>query len=157
MTRTRELQRHWWDWLSTSERLLRWLNEQTRALIRRDVPTVESLQTNLDEMIAKMQQIDDRAVASVLKLAEELGVEPNLRGLSGALPKAEAQQIQGLANRIKAASQTIDTTMERNRRLIENELDFMHATAAIVMKAATESEGRFASQAATPVLVDQAA
>ena len=46
--KSRELQRQWWDWLSTGERLLRSLTEQTVALIKRDVSSVERIQPELD-------------------------------------------------------------------------------------------------------------
>ncbi|MBS1705331.1 MAG: flagellar export chaperone FlgN [Armatimonadetes bacterium] len=157
MTRTKELQKLWWDWLSTSERLLRMLGDQTRALVRRDVATIEAMQPDLDTMLARMRSIDESAVASARKLAEALGAEPNLRGLVGALPQAEAQQVQGLANRVAAAARTVDETIVRNRALIQNELEYIHGTAAIITKVATESQGKYAPKTKGAVLVDQAA
>ena len=44
----------------------------------------------LDAMLDRMKKIDEQAAASARRLADGLGVEPNLRGLVGALEKAEA-------------------------------------------------------------------
>jgi hypothetical protein len=53
--KTRELQTLWWDWLGTSERLLRSLHEQTAAVTLRDVARVERIQPELDQMLRRAQ------------------------------------------------------------------------------------------------------
>ncbi len=97
---TKNLETLLWDWLSTSERLLRSLHEQTAALTLRQIDRVERIQPELDGLLALMSDIDERAATSAKKLAGELGCEPNLRSLVGVLEKAEAQQIQAVANRV---------------------------------------------------------
>src|SRR5258708_39736313 len=104
--KTRELQALWWDWLGTSERLLRSLYEQTAALTLRDVSRVERIQPELDALMERMKVIDENAVACARTLAEEWETESNLRGLVRVLDKAEAQQLQGLANRVTVAART---------------------------------------------------
>lgn len=157
MTKTRELQTLWWDWLSTSERVLSTLKEQTTALVRRDVSSIERLQPELDTMLNRMKEIDDRAAASAIQLAGELGTEPNLRGLTEALPAAEAQQVQGLANRVKAVARNLQEALDRNRRLLDSELIYVNGTLALIAKSARENQGRFGSQVPSTVLVDHVA
>ncbi len=155
--KTRELQTLWWDWLSTSERLLRSLYEQTAALTLRDVARVERIQPELDAMMIRMRTLDEKAVAAAKGLAEELGVEPNLRSLVKALEKAEAQQLQGLANRITVVARNVQEIVDRNRKLVESEMTYLNGTITLIAKAAVQADGPFAARGQEAVLVDQAA
>gem|GEM_PF-599082 len=161
--KTRELQRLWWDWLGTSERLLRSLNEQTLALMGRDVTRIESLhrieslQPELETMMGRMRWIDDQAAACAAKLAEGMGVEPTLRGLTHVLPETEAQQLNTIANRVRTVASNVEEVLDRNRTLLENELTYVGGTLALIAKAVTEQQGRFGHQTAEPVLLDQVA
>jgi hypothetical protein len=156
---TKDLQRLWWDWLSTAERLTRSLHEQTAALTLRDSDRVARIQPELDTMLEHMREIDDAATACAMKLAEELGCEPNLRSLVRVLEKTEAQQAQQIANRVMVAARNVQHVIEKNRRLIENEMEFIHGTVALVAKVAQDTKDAYprkTSQRAA-VLVDQAA
>ncbi len=155
--KTRELQTLWWDWLGTSERLLRSLHEQTAAVTLRDVARVERIQPELDTLLERVKSIDESAAACARKLAEELGTEPNLRSLASALDKAEAQQLQGLANRVMVAARNLQEVFARNRTLIESELTYVNGTLTLIAKAAVEGKGKYAARGRTAVLVDQAA
>jgi hypothetical protein len=156
--KTRELQTLWWDWLGTSERLLRSLYEQTAALTLRDVARVERIQPEIDGMMSHLRDLDGKAVACATKLAEEMETEPSLRGLVCVLDKAEAQQLQGLGNRVTVAARNVQDVLSRNRTLIENEMTYINGTLTLIAKAAVESAGPFAKKSApTAVLVDQAA
>jgi hypothetical protein len=155
--KTRELQTLWWDWLSTSERLLRSLYEQTAALTLRDVARVERIQPELDALMQRIRDLDEQAVAHAKKLAEELDTEPSLRGLVSVLEKAEAQQLQGLGNRVTVAARNVQDVLKKNRSLVENEMVYINGTLTLIAKAAVESEGPFQRSKPGPVLVDQAA
>lgn len=155
---TKELQTLWWDWLGTAERLTQTLHQQTVALTLRRVEQVESLQPTLDALMEKMTEIDNKAAALALRLAEELGAEPNLRSLVNALEKAEAQQVQALANRVTVVGRNVQAIIDKNRALIENEIEFIQGTAAIVMReAADQSSGYGQTSTTRNVAVDQAA
>ncbi len=157
--RTRELQTIWWDWLSTSERLLRSLHEQTAAVTLRDVARVERIQPELDGLMDRMVQLDEDAVACARKLAGEIGTEPNLRSLVHALEKAEAQQLQGLANRVTVAARHVQEVIAKNRTLLESEMTYINGTLTLIAKAAVDirTPYRRKSNATSSVLVDQAA
>ncbi len=155
--KTRDLQQLWWDWLGTSERLLRSLYEQTAALTLRDVDRVERLQPELDSLLTRMQIIDEEAAASARKLAEEMGTEPNLRSLVGALEKGEGQQVQSIANRVTVAARNVQAVLDKNRALINNELTFATGTLALMAKAAGEQQGSFGGSSRAAVLVNQVA
>ncbi|HTQ09208.1 MAG TPA: flagellar export chaperone FlgN [Fimbriimonadaceae bacterium] len=155
--KTRELQTLWWDWLGTSERLLRSLHEQTAAVTLRDLARVERIQPELDALLERVRTIDGNAAACARKLAEELGTEPNLRSLACALDKAEARQLQGLANRVLVAARNLQEVFARNRALIENELIYVNGTLTLIAKAAAEGGGKFGVKGRTAVLVDHAA
>lgn len=156
--KTSELQTLWWDWLSTSERLLRSLHEQTAALTLRDVARVERIQPELDGLTQKMKEIDANAAACAMKLAGELGCEPHLRSLVLVLEKAEAQQLQSIANRVTVAARHVEQVFEKNRRLIANEMDYIHGTVALVAKAAQKPTSKYAAvRADTSILLNQAA
>lgn len=147
----------WWDWLSTAERLLRSLAEQTAALTLRDVARVERIQPELDLMLDRMRKIDERAAAATRELAEELGVQPVLRSLVAALKTTEAQQLDSLSKRVRTVGENVESALSKNRALIQNELTYVSGTLALIAKSAGEREGRFAARSAEPVLLDQVA
>lgn len=156
--RTRELQTLWWDWLSTSERLLRSLHEQTAALTLRDVARVERIQPELDQMLVRMQQIDDNATTCARKLAEDMGTELSLRGLVRVLEKAEAQQVQSIANRVTVAARNVQSVLAKNRALIENEMTYINGTLTLIAKTASEAQGPYKpGRDLAAVLVDRVA
>jgi hypothetical protein len=155
--KSRELQTLWWDWLGTSERLLRSLYEQTAALTLRDVARVERLQPELEALMGRMTEIDEQAVTSAKRLAEELGVEPNLRSLVDVLEKAEAQQLQGLANRVTVVARNIQEVIGKNKALLESEMTYINGTLTLIARAAVEPKAPYRSRRSQPVLVDQAA
>src|SRR5688572_28958398 len=155
--KTRELQTLWWDWLGTSERLLRSLHEQTAAVTLRDISRVERIQPELDALLERVRAIDEDAAACANKLAEELGTEAHIRSLALALGKAEAQQLQGLANRVTVAARNLQEVFAKNRALLENELSYVNGTLTLIARASNDSKGRFSTRGGTAVLVDQAA
>lgn len=156
--RTKELETLWWDWLSTAERLTRTLHEQTAALTLRQVERIEKLQPEMESLMQRMAEIDDRAAASARGLAEELGSEPNLRSLVGVLDKAEAQAVQALANRVIVAGRNIQEIIAKNKALIENELEYVNGTLALVAREATETKTAYPKKRRqATMLVDQAA
>jgi len=155
--RTRELQKLWWDWLGTSERLLRSLHEQTAALTLRDAPRVERIQPELDKMVGSMKEIDEAAVACAKKLAEELGAEPNLRSLVRVLEKTEAQQLQALANRVTVAARNVQAVIDKNQTLIHNEMSYIGGTLSLMARAAGDMQGPFKKGGRAAILIDQAA
>ncbi len=144
--KTKELETLWWDWLSTSERLLRSLHEQTAALTLRQVERVENIQPELDSLMARMTEIDDLAVTTAKELAEEVGCEPNLRSLVAVLEKAEAQQLQNIANRVIVAGRNVQDIIAKNKALIENELAFVNGTMALVAREAVTQQSEYTGQ-----------
>ncbi|HRJ26788.1 MAG TPA: flagellar export chaperone FlgN [Fimbriimonadaceae bacterium] len=156
--KTKQLQTLWWDWLSTSERLLRSLHEQTAALTLRDVQRVERLQPELDQLMTRMKSLDDQAAAQAKDLAEELGAEPHLRGLVSVLEKAESQQVMAIANRVTVAARHVQEVMNKNQHLILNELDYVNGSLALIARVASEKQTLFRERPAmAAVLMDQVA
>lgn len=158
--KSRDLQTLWWDWLGTSERLLRSLYEQTAALTLRDVARVQRIQPELDGHVERIREIDEQAVACTKRLAAELGVEPTLRSLVQVLEKAEAQQLQGLANRVTVAARNVQEVLQKNRALLDNEMTYINGTLTLIAKAATDSPVPYRVNRAvvhTHVAVDTAA
>ena len=154
---TRQLQQLWWDWLSTSERLLRSLHEQTAALTLRDAPRVQRIQPELDQMLDLMRDIDDKAAACAKKLAEELGTEPNFRSLVRVLEKTEAQQLQSVANRVMVAARNVQAVIDKNQALIHNEMNYIGGTLTLMARAAGDAQGPFNRPSRAAILIDQAA
>lgn len=157
MNMTRELQTLWWDWLSTSERLLRLLHEQTAAVTLRDVARVERIQPDLDRLMSKIVEIDEAAVACAKRLAGEFGVDANLRSLVRVLEKAEAQQLQGVANRVTAAAQHVQDVVRKNKALLESEMTYINGTLTLIAKASVEPRTPYRRRPQQSILVDQAA
>jgi hypothetical protein len=156
--RTKQLQTLWWDWLSTAERLLLSLHEQTAALTLRKVERLELIQPEIDTLLVRMKDIDDQAVTSAKGLAEEFGCEPDLRSLVGVLEKAEAQEVQSIANRVIVVGRNVQVVIDRNRALIENELEYVNGTLALVSKVANEQQGPYAGKTkAGSLVLDKAA
>ena len=144
--RTKQLQTLWWDWLSTAERLLLSLHEQTAALTLRKVERLELIQPEIDGLLHRMKEIDDEAVASARGLAEGLGCEPDLRSLVDVLEKTEAQEVQSIANRVIVVGRNVQLIIDRNRALIENELEYVNGTLAVVDRVAHEQQGPYAGR-----------
>lgn len=156
--KTKQLQTLWWDWLSTAERLLLSLHEQTAALTLRKVERLEQIQPEIDTLLVRMKDIDDQAVTSAKGLAEEFGCEPDLRSLVGVLEKAEAQEVQSIANRVIVVGRNVQEVIDRNRALIENELEYVNGTLALVSKVAHEQQGPYTAKAkAGNLVLDSAA
>ncbi|HMS55185.1 MAG TPA: flagellar export chaperone FlgN [Fimbriimonadaceae bacterium] len=155
--KTKELQKLWWDWLGTSERLLHSLYEQTAALTLRDANRVERIQPELDRMLERIQEIDEAAAVCAKELAEELGTESNLRSLVQALDKTEAQQVQQIANRVTVAAKNIQHVLDKNKALIQSELDYVGGTITLIAKVASEQNGKYGQTTHAAVLLDQAA
>ncbi len=136
----------WWDWLATSERLVSVLHEQTAALTLRQVERIERLQPDLDHLMDRLTEIDELAVALAKELAEEMGCEANLRSLVSVLEKADAQRVQALANRVIVAGRNIQTIIAKNKALIENELDYVNGTVALVARESNEQNKEYVGQ-----------
>ncbi len=154
---TQELQTIWWDYLGTTERILRSLHEQTAAVMLRDVNRVESLQPEITRLLDSLQTIDERAVTCAKGLAEKLGAEPNFRSLVNALSEDEARHVHALANRVKAAAQSVQGVVRKNQALIENELTFVTGSLHLLARAAENENGKFATKSHAAVLIDQKA
>lgn len=151
----------WWDWLGTSERLLRSLYEQTAALTLRDVARVERIQPELDSHLERLRKIDEQAVACATLLAEELGTDPSLRSILQALEKAEAQQVQGLANRVTVAARNVQEVLRKNRALLDNEMTYVNGTLTLIAKVSQQEANKYGrtgrAVVRTSVAVDTAA
>jgi hypothetical protein len=152
---TSDLQRLWWDWLGTAERLLRSLHEQTAAVMLRDVERVERLQPELDRMVQMLRNIDAQALSEARRISETMGVKADFKSLAAQLESKEAEQIIALSNRVKASAQNVQAVIEKNRLLIENELAFVAGSLHMLAKATEESEGQFGQRTHAAVLVDQ--
>lgn len=152
---TSDLQRLWWEWLGTAERLLRSLHEQTAAVMLRDVERVERLQPELDRMVEMLRNIDAQALSEARRISETIGVATDFKSLVAQLDSKEAEQIIALSNRVKASAQNVQAVIQKNRLLIENELAFVTGSLHMLAKAAEESEGQFGQRTHAAVLVDQ--
>lgn len=158
--KSRQLIILWSDWLSASERMLRCLHEQTVAVTLRDVPRVERLQPELDELTEMIRIIDGKAFAEAKRLAEELGASvPSLRGLVSVLEKTEAAQVQLTANKVLSASQNIQDVVYKNRKLFESEMTYINGTLTLIAKAAITGKGPYRARKnnSVSVLVNAAA
>jgi hypothetical protein len=158
--KSRQLLTLWSDWLTTSERLLRCLHEQTVAVTLRDVPRVERLQPELDEFTEMIRITDSQALNEAKRLADELGASTlSLRGLVAVLDKTEAAQVQQTANKVLSASQNIQDVVYKNRKLFESEMTYINGTLTLIAKAAVTGKGPYKTRknSSTSVLVDAAA
>lgn len=156
--KSRDLQRHYWDWLSTGERLLRSLSEQSIALTRRDIGRVELLQPELDRLAERMSEIDKTAAEATKKLAGALGTEPKLRSIVASLKESEAQQLNALAERVRVVAQNLENSAAHNRRLMTSELEYISGTVALISQAVRDEQREYAPPAMdAPVLVNQVA
>jgi predicted O-linked N-acetylglucosamine transferase (SPINDLY family) len=137
--------------------MLRSLYEQTAALTLRDVARVERIQPELEKLLGRLQELDQRAVQAAKALAGELGAAPHLRSVVDHLEKGEGRQLQALANRVKVAAQHVEEVIDKNRQLIESELEYISGTMALIAKTASEQQGPFAVIKPGPVVLDKVA
>ena len=82
-----------------------------------------------------------------------LGTEPNLRSLTQVLEKADAQQLQSVANRVIVVGRNVQTVISKNKALIENELEYVNGTMAMVAKAAADQQGPYSQAVVSSNLV----
>jgi uncharacterized coiled-coil protein SlyX len=155
--RTRELQTLWWDWLSTSERLLRSLHEQTAAVTLRDVERVERIQPELDALMERLKKIDEDAMNCADRIAKDLGVASSVKSIVGCLDKTEGQQLHGLANRVMIVARNLQEVLAKNRKLIENEMTYINGTLTLIAKAAVHVRSPYKKRVASSVLMDKVA
>jgi hypothetical protein len=139
----RELESLWWDWLSTGERLLRSLYEQSMALTLRDMERVQCIQSELDTMLSRMQKVDTQAAQVAEKLALELGGKPSFRGLLSVLDQKEAHKIEAIATRVKIVAKNLSDQLEENQLLLENELRYVSGTLALIAKVSHDQQGTY--------------
>lgn len=158
MSTTKQLENYWADWLRKSDELLSILHQQTAALTMRQVERIEELQPILDAEMAEMESIDAKAAASARELAEQFGCEPNLRSLVGVLEKADAQRVQAMANKVIVAGRNLQRVIDKNRALIENELEYVNGSISVICTESQKSTGPYAPRVSQAnVLMNQAA
>jgi ribonuclease HII len=159
--KSKALINYWTEWLSTSEKFLRILHEQTVAITLRDVARVERLQPDLEIYTKEIQKFDSKALSEAKRLAEELGATPNsLRSLVSVLDKSEGANLQLTANKVLATSQKIQEVISKNRKLMESEMTYINGTLTLIAKAATQEKGPYRTRKTTekqPILVNAAA
>lgn len=122
------------------------LHEQTVVLTLRRVDRVEEIQHELDTQMELMNSIDEMAVTCATELAEELGCKPDLRSLVQVLPKAEAQSVRKIANNVIVAGNDIQRVIAKNRALIENELDYINGTMALIARESETAQGPYSGK-----------
>jgi hypothetical protein len=155
--RTRELQTLWWDWLSTSERLLRSLHEQTAAVTLRDIDRVERIQPELNTLLERLAKIDEDAMTCANRIASDLGVHSSVKAIVQRLEKAEGQQLHGLANRVTIVARNLQEVLAKNRKLIENEMTYINGTLTLIAKAAVHVRSPYKKRVVEHVLMDKVA
>ena len=155
--KTKELQARWQEWLKASDALLLVLHEQTVAVTLRDVGRVERLQPQVEKHMAGIAEIDAKAVDQARRLSEQLGTEPTLRGIVEKLDRSEGQTLHALANKVTMAARKVQTTIEKNRVLLENEMTYVNGTLTLIAKAAGSPPTPYRRRVVEPVLMDAAA
>jgi len=157
-TNTKELEQLWNRWLVKSEDVIALLHQQTAALTMRQVERLEMIQPELDAEMEMMGEIDSKAAACAKGLAEEVGCEPHLRGLVNVLEKADAQRVQALANKVIVAGRNVQRVIEKNKALIENELEYVNGSITVICTETQKSDGPYAPRRSQAnVLMNQAA
>ncbi len=155
--KTRALQTLWWDWLSTAERLGRILNDQSKKLMARDIDAVHELQPDIERLMNRMRSVDDQAIDIGNNLASELGVDANMEAILTQLSDREAIQVRAIVNKVKVVSKNIAESIETNRRLAENEYDFINGTIALHNRSSVNAHRKMGMKLATDGMIDNVA
>lgn len=157
-TDTKQLEKLWSAWLVKSDEVVALLHQQTAALTMRQVERLEELQPELDRQMDEMTIIDTNAATCAKGLAEEYGCEPNLRSLVTVLEKADAQRVQALANKVIVAGRNIQRVIDKNKALIENELEYVNGTLTVIVSETQKADGPYSPRRSQAnVLMNQAA
>lgn len=151
------LQAIWTEYLDKSNKLLGSLHEQTAAVMLRDPARLERLQPTLEQQIATIQTVDDRAISCARGLAESLGCDHNFRSLVKNLEQKESRQLQALANKVIQTAQRVQGVIRKNQALIENEMAFNAGSLALIAKSVEEEDGQFGTRTHAAVLLDEVA
>lgn len=156
--KTRDILQIWNEWLRMADRLLLTLHEQTVGITLRDVIKVERLTPEIQTLMAEVRELDGQAVEALKALAEDLGIEPGLRAMVAALPKADGQLLQATANRIIVLEQKIAEVVAKNRKLLESEMTYIDGTLTLIARAAVKRTRRSPNRARyTEAMVENAA
>ncbi len=126
--------------LEAGKRLLALSIEETDVLINNNVERLAILQREQQRFLAEHQALEKARVDIVRDLAWMLGMDrvPTLSGLLPALPRHEQAALGKLRAQLLDLQAQIELIHARNRRLIENALDYIQFSLKMLTTAALQ-------------------
>jgi hypothetical protein len=146
--------------LGLSRAMLALANAETRALRENDAQSVQSIQSEMQALLARQQAADAQREEAVRALARALGMNsgadrslPPLSEIILRAPLSEARPLLALRSDILAAHAALQQAGERNRALLANALMFVHLSlAALTGSISTQRRYGGSSAGAAPTL-----
>lgn len=126
--------------LAIGKRLLGLAQEESEVLIGNDVARLTVLQAEQQQCLLEQQNLEKSRALAARDLAWALGLErvPPLSGLLPSLPAREQTELSGLRAELLACHQQLEIVQARNRRLIDNALEYARFSLELLTNAALQ-------------------
>lgn len=158
---TKQLERLWQDWHKQADEAMTVLYEQTAALTLRDMDRIEEISPRLEAKMALLAATDAQAVEEGKRLAFSMECEPKLDAVIQQLPESIGTRVRKAANDVIVKCRKMQSIIDKNQRLIENELEYQQGTMALVCTEVIEQRRSYGDRHRgvrnASILIDQAA
>ncbi len=122
------------------KRLLALAQEETDVIVSENVPRLTTLQAEQQQCLKELQPLEQSRAVATRDLAWALGMErvPTLLGLLPALPAPHQSELRALRAELLALHQQLEIAQARNRRLIDNALEYVRFSLDLLTDAALQ-------------------
>ena len=126
--------------LALGKRLLNLTQEESDVIARNDVPRLNALQAEQQQCLAEQSALEQARALATRELAWNLGMErpPTLSALIAALPAREQPDLRSLRADLLTLHQQMEIVQARNRRLIDNALEYARFSLDLLTDAALQ-------------------
>ncbi len=126
--------------LTLGNRLLDLAQEESDVIVRNDVERLFTLQAQQQQCLGEQQKLEAARTAAARDLAWQAGLEriPPLSGLIAALPTREQESLRDLRADLLKLHQQLEIVQARNRRLLDNALEFVRFSLETLTTAALQ-------------------
>ena len=122
------------------KRLLALAQEESEVIIADNVPRLTVLQAEQQQCLKEQESLEQARMIATRDLAWALGMEraPTLLGLLPALPIPHQAELRALRAELLALHQQLEIAQARNRRLIDNALEYVRFSLDLLTDAALQ-------------------
>lgn len=126
--------------LVLGQKLLTLTQEESDVIVSNDVERLTALQSEQQKCLGEQQELERSRAVATRDLAWNLGLErvPPLSGLISALPVREQEGLLALRADLLRLHQQLEIVQARNRRLLDNALEYVRFSLDVLTSAALQ-------------------